>query len=413
MRLRCSEGNATRSSAVRLARSSIATTKGRARKNGIPPPDEPPPEAAAALVPGGACAGAGAVGAGRRHLGADFSRLASGAPAARSTEDEDWTAPTPPRRAVAGAGAPDGASEPARNAGRRGTRLAHDDTSPVSTVGGVTGTSPSSSGASSGGTSSATPLSVDGSTSDGTTGERTAGSAEIAGRPGIPGNDTMGTGIVTDTCPGVSEAAGCRCTVWHRDAGAHRDCDVRLADRAVVTGARNPNRHVHVTRLILRCSCPLILYWIIPQFQIHVQLRGADALLDPPGDTIDIAGTETQSHCHDQVPVSSSAAAVGAAAGADAVGVARLWGAALVDVVALAGAVGPGEAPVDTEAAMFVCVTEPLSPALAIRTLTLTFVGAVWTATGAVDAHRRARCGIGRGIGHLGCGIGAGNRLQG
>lgn len=84
------------------------------------------------------------------------------------------------------------------------------------------------------------------------------------------------------------------------------------------------------------------------------------------------------------MPVSSSAAAVEAAAGAGAVGVARLWSAPLVDVVALAGAVGPGEAPVDTEAAMFVCVTEPLSPALAIRTLTLTFVGAVWTATGAV-----------------------------
>jgi hypothetical protein len=39
-------------------------------------------------------------------------------------------------------------------------------------------------------------------------------------------------------------------------------------------------------------------------------------------------------------------------------------------------------APVDATAAMFVCVTGPLSPALSIRTLTFTFVGAVWTAAG-------------------------------
>jgi hypothetical protein len=52
----------------------------------------------------------------------------------------------------------------------------------------------------------------------------------------------------------------------------------------------------------------------------------------------------------------------------------------VVDAVA-AGFGATGVAAVDATTATFVCVTGPLSPALAIRTFTLRFVGAACTAT--------------------------------
>jgi hypothetical protein len=99
-------------------------------------------------------------------------------------------------------------------------------------------------------------------------------------------------------------------------------------------------------------------------------------LPEPLGDIADIAGIETQSHCHDQVASSSCAAAAGTVArgdGDDAVAVPLGAGGASEAVVAGFGATAG--AAVDATAATFVCVTGPLSPALEIRTLTLTFVG--------------------------------------
>ena len=98
------------------------------------------------------------------------------------------------------------------------------------------------------------------------------------------------------------------------------------------------------------------------------------------GDIADIAGTETQSHCHSHVPSSSCPAAAGAVVrGGDAVSSVSLDAGDAVEAVAAGfGATAVGA--VDATTATFVCVTGPLSPALPIRTLTLRFVGAVWTA---------------------------------
>ena len=49
----------------------------------------------------------------------------------------------------------------------------------------------------------------------------------------------------------------------HQRADVSGDRHVRLAHRAVVSGARNPNRDIHVRRLILRCCCVLILSRIL------------------------------------------------------------------------------------------------------------------------------------------------------
>jgi hypothetical protein len=97
-------------------------------------------------------------------------------------------------------------------------------------------------------------------------------------------------------------------------------------------------------------------------------------LPEPLGDIADIAGTETQSHCHDQVASSSCAAAAGTAARGD-VAVAVPLGAGGAAEAVVAGFGATAGAAVDATAATFVCVTGPLSPALEIRTLTLTFVG--------------------------------------
>ena len=50
----------------------------------------------------------------------------------------------------------------------------------------------------------------------------------------------------------------------HRQADVSSDRHVRLAHRAVVSGARNPDRDIGVRRLILRSGCVLILRRILP-----------------------------------------------------------------------------------------------------------------------------------------------------
>jgi hypothetical protein len=89
------------------------------------------------------------------------------------------------------------------------------------------------------------------------------------------------------------------------------------------------------------------------------------------------SGAERQFHCHVQVPWSS--AVVGdAVAGADTAG--DLDVLAVEGGDAVAGAVDVTTAVVaatDAAAATFTCVTGPLSPALPMRTLTLTLLGAI------------------------------------
>ena len=124
-----------------------------------------------------------------------------------------------------------------------------------------------------------------------------------------------------------------------------------------------------------------------PQFQIHVQFVGIEPFAEPIPDIAVRSGAETQSHCHDHVP-GSWAVDVGrgveADTGGDAVEPVGALGAA--GVVA-AGSVAP---PPVTAEATFTCVTGPLSPGLPMRTLTLTFVAADWSAPADAAAGRAA-----------------------
>lgn len=95
------------------------------------------------------------------------------------------------------------------------------------------------------------------------------------------------------------------------------------------------------------------------------------------------SGAERQFHCHVHVPSTSSAVEGDAVAGVDAAG--DLDALAVEGGNAVAGDVdGPAATVAATEAAAatFTCVTDPLSPALPMRTLTFTLLGAACEAPG-------------------------------
>lgn len=215
MRLRCSEGDAARSSTTRLARSSNATRNGRARKRGSPPLDEPPVVAAAALAPRGADSGAGDRGTGVRHRGAglacvrlseDFDELAlvpidddrAAAPSGPETSRGTMPGPHTPRRRSAIA--------PRRTRPGPASHVAPAPPSP-GTTGSSTG--PSTSDSAGPKTTSETSPSSTGEDGAETNGERTAGSDGRPGREAIAGSDGMpgnATGPTDDG--GEGEASG-------------------------------------------------------------------------------------------------------------------------------------------------------------------------------------------------------------
>ena len=168
------------------------------------------------------------------------------------------------------------------------------------------------------------------------------------------------------------------------------DCHVGLAHRAVVSWAGNPNRDIHVRRLILRSCSILILSCILAAVPNPCPVLRKRSRHNPTGDITEKSGFDRQFHCQVHVSGSSCAVEEEAAAGRDA-GVQAcapevVLGAA---VVAMGAELAP--APVAlaadvTAADMFTCVTGPLSPGLPIRTLTLTLVGEACTAVAIAGA---------------------------